>query len=162
MAIRFTDSEIAAFVAERKPLPHDYQGRLKLSRKRGHEEAQISLRGARGSEFLIITRRSTLNALDFSIILAVGVPGTNAVFRLRRHNGKSHQHSNRIEGNSFYDFHIHMATERYQDLGMDEDAFAEATTAFADYHSALDRMMKECGLELPIAGQPSLWESALD
>lgn len=162
MAIRFTDGEIAALVAERKPLPPDYRARLKLSQKRGHEEAQLSLRGAEGSEFLIVARRNSLNPLDFSIILAVGVPGTNAIFRLRRHNGKSHQHSNRIEDNSFYDFHIHLATERYQDLGMDEDAYAEPTTRFADYYSAFDCLATDCGLEGAAAGQRLLFGSALD
>jgi hypothetical protein len=45
---------------------------------------------------------------------------------LRRHNGKSHEHTNQIEAGAFYDFHIHRATERYQELGMREDAYAEA------------------------------------
>jgi hypothetical protein len=51
---------------------------------------------------------------------------------LRRHNGRSHEHTNQIEASTFYDFHIHMATERYQELGMREDAYAEATDRFGD------------------------------
>lgn len=60
------------------------------------------------------------------------------MFRLRRYNGKSHVHTNRIEKEkSFYDFHIHEATELYQQHGMREDAFARPTQRYNDYQSAL-------------------------
>ena len=65
----------------------------------------------------MMLRQSTVNALDSPLILAVRVPQSNQVFRLRRYNGRSHEHTNHIEGGSFYDFHIHLATERYQELG---------------------------------------------
>ena len=55
--------------------------------------------------------------------------------------------SNQIEASTFYDFHIHMATERYQELGMREDAYAEATDRFGDFDSALRCMVDECGFE---------------
>ena len=35
-----------------------------------------------------------------------------------------------MEASTFYDFHIHMATERYQEPGMRGDAYAEATDRF--------------------------------
>ena len=55
------------------------------------------------------------------------VPQSNRVFRLRRYNGKSHEHTNPIEKEIFYDFHIHTATERYQVLeNKKEDTYAEA------------------------------------
>ena len=85
-------------------------------------------------------------------------PGTNQLFRLRRYNGKSHEHTNNIEKNSFYDFHIHMATERYQELGTREDAYAEPTNQFSDFHSALQYMLNECNFEPPENEQLSLFE----
>jgi len=55
--------------------------------------------------------------LDFSIILAYCPEASNQLFRLRRYNGKSHEHTNTIEADKFYNYHIHTATERYQELG---------------------------------------------
>ena len=113
MTVTYTDQEIESLVLERKPLPADWRGRTQLVSKRGHEERHLDMTGDGGSEFRMILRQSTVNALDFSVILAVRVPQSNQVFRIRRYNGRSHEHTNHIEGGSFYDFHIHIATERY-------------------------------------------------
>ena len=127
MAVTYTEDEIAAFVGERKSLSKDWRARCQLRDKRGHKERELDFTGDAGSEFRLILRQSIVNALDFSVILAVHVPQSNQMFRLWRCNGKSHQHTNHIEGNTFYDFHIHMATERYQQIGSREDAYAEVT-----------------------------------
>jgi len=48
---------------------------------------------------------------DFSCGLGFIPKGKTQVFSLRRYNGKSHQHTNRLDENQpFYDFHIHQAT----------------------------------------------------
>jgi hypothetical protein len=148
MAARYTDSDIQQLLAERKLLPDEYRKKLNLREKRGHREAELSVTGAAGVEFRLIARQNSLNVLDFSIILAVCPAGSNQLFRLRRHNGKSHEHTNQIEASTFYDFHIHMATERYQELGMREDAYAEATDRFGDFDSALRCRVDDCGLEI--------------
>jgi len=82
-------------------------------------------------------------------ILALNPSDSNQIFRLRRYNGKSHEHTNQLEGGTFYDFHIHYATERYQELGGREDAFAELTNAYSDFNSAVRCMFRECGFEVP-------------
>ena len=69
------------------------------------------------AEFRIILRRNHINPLDFSVILAVRVPNSNQLFRLRRYNGNSHEHTNKIENEKLHDFHIHLATKRYQERG---------------------------------------------
>jgi hypothetical protein len=79
------------------------------------------------------------------------------LFRLQRHNGKSHEHTNQIEGNTFYDFHIHLATERYQEIGMREDAFAKPTDGYADFHTALLYMFENCGFKVPPNNQKLLF-----
>ena len=114
MAKTYSDGEVEAFVAERKSLPLNWRGRMRLRQKRGHEEGALDLVGDAGSEFRVFLRRNTVNVLDFSIIPALRVPQSNRLFRLRRYNGRSHEHRNIIEGNGFYGFHVHMATERYQ------------------------------------------------
>ena len=88
--------------------------------------------------------------------MAVRVPQSNRLFRLRRNNGRSHEHTNSIEGDTFYDFHIHTATERYQDLGSREDAYAEATDRYSDYAGAVDCMLADAGFDIPFDNQPKL------
>ena len=161
MAARFTDSEIQQLLAERKPLPEEYRKRLKLREKRGHREAELAIAGSGGTDFRLIARQNNLNALDFSVILAACPPGSNQLFRLRRHNGKSHEHTNQIEQITFYDFHIHMATERYQELGTREDAFAEVTDRYGDYESALRCLVEDCGFEVPPNPQIDLFDQGV-
>ena len=117
MPADFSDAEIARLISEPKQLPSDWRTRLNMRPKRGHKEQQLDLAGESGSEFRIILRQNNVNPLDFSAILAVRIPQSNRFFRLLRYNGKSHQHTNQIEGDTFYDFHIHAATQRYQDIG---------------------------------------------
>lgn len=154
MTIKFTDQEITSFLSERKIMPGDWQIRPRMSEKRRHKERQIDIDGTDGSEFRIILRQSKINVLDFSIILGLRVPQSNLLFRLRRCNGKSHHHTNRIEGDSFYDFHIHMATERYQELGMREDTYAETTDRYGTFEEALQCLCADANIDVP--GGPQL------
>ena len=98
MAVQLTDLEIGSLLAEQKPLPADYQSRLQLRAKTGHKERELDITGAGGSEFQIIVRQSVFNPLDFSVILGYSIPKSSVLFRLRRYNGRSHEHTNRIEG----------------------------------------------------------------
>lgn len=157
MAAQLTDAEISRLLAVRKPLPGDFRSRIQTRAKRGHKERELDVRGDDGSEFRVVLRQSALNALDFSIILAYRVPGTNQVFRLRRYNGRSHEHTNPLERETFYDFHVHTATERYQDSGLREDTFAEPTDKYADFEGALQCMLAECGFDIPEDPQASLF-----
>jgi hypothetical protein len=161
MAARYTDQEITSFLEEPKVLPEDYRSRVQLRQKRGHKERELDIDGAQGNQFRLILRQSDSNALDFSIIFAVCPPGSNQPFRLRRYNGKSHEHTNHLEGNTFYSFHIHMATERYQELGTREDAYAEPTDRFSDFHTALSCMFTNCGFQAAPGGQLPLFKEVL-
>ena len=114
--------------------------------------------GDTGSEFRLILRQSRVNQFDFSIILAVRVPQSTQLFRLRRCNGRSHEHTNHIEGVTFHDFHIHFATERYQALGAREDAYAEPTDRYGDFHGALHCLIADANLAVPPEPQGRLFE----
>ena len=153
-----TDAEIKKLIAEPKLLPPDHRSRLQLRPKRGRKERHLDLTGQDGGEYRIIASQSVSNPLAFSVILAYRVPRSNRLFRLRRYNGRSHQHTNRIEAQTFYDSHIHLATERYQQLGMREDSYAEATDRFDDLDCALACLVEDCALQLPAEGTLSLFE----
>ena len=160
MAVIYSEQEIKLLVRERKPLPSDWRIRSRLQPKRGHNERYLELTGDTGSEFRLILRQSTVNQFDFSIILAVRVPQSNQLFRLRRCNGRSHEHTNHIEGVTFYNFHIHFAMERYQALGAREDAYAEPTDRYGDFHGALQCLIADANFEVPPEPQGHLFEKA--
>jgi hypothetical protein len=157
MATRLTDPEIQNLLGEPKDLPPDYLQRLRTKPKSGHEERELDLKGIDGSDFRLILRRSMYNVFDFSVILAYCVPGSTQVLRLRRYNGKSHEHTNKIESETFYDFHIHSATERYQDFGMREDSFAEPTDRYSNFEEAVDCLFEDCNLRAPEGPQGKLF-----
>lgn len=118
--------------------------------KRGHKERELEVTGESGSEFKLILRQSNFNPLDFSVILAYRPPKSSQLFRLCRYNGKSHEHTNKLEKETFYTFHIHRATERYQvESGEREDGFAEPTTRYGDFPGALNAMLDDCGFTKP-------------
>jgi len=158
MAIVLTDKDIQRLLAERKPLPEDYRSRMVVKPKRGHKENELEVKGADGSEFALVLRQAASNPLDFSVILYYRFPKSSRVFRLRRYNGKSHEHTNHLEQETFYDFHMHQATERYQDSGHREDAYAQPANAYADFSGAIDCMLKDCGFEVPPDTQGRLFE----
>lgn len=158
MAARYSDIEIRAFLEERKLLPKDFRSKLHPRSKRAHSEQKLEVQGEGGNQYRLIIRQSKINPLDFSIILALCPLNSNQLFRLRRYNGKSHEHTNTIEGQRFYNYHIHTATERYQELGSREDAFAEPSDRFFDFNSALDCMLSDCGFDVPQDPQMKLFK----
>jgi hypothetical protein len=157
MPALLTDPQITALLAEAKPLPSDYRTRVQTKPKRGHRERELDVDGAQGNKFRIILRQSSINPLDFSAILSWLPPQSTTAFRLCRFNGKSHEHTNGIEGHTFYDFHIHRATERYQQLGAREDTFAEPTSIYQDFAGALRCLIADCGFQLPTGDQSELF-----
>lgn len=159
MAVNLTENDIAAFIAEAKPLPDDYRQKIQTKPKRGHRERELSLVGAQGNEFRLILRESSLNPLDFSVILAWMPPQSTSPFRLCRYNGKSHEHTNALESQTFYAFHVHRATERYQQSGLREDSFAEPTTRYQDFVGALQCLVHDCGFQLPTSLQSGLFDT---
>jgi hypothetical protein len=88
---------IGSLLAERKVLPDDFLLHSKLKSRHGHKEFGREIIGEKGSLFRLVYRQSELNQLDFSIILLYIQKGSNQQFRLRRYNGKSHEHTNPIE-----------------------------------------------------------------
>ena len=143
--VTFSDEEIGELIAVSKVGVAKRPGLPSLRQKRGHVEAHADFKGDDGREFRVVLRRSSANQMAFSAILMVRVQRSNRWFRLRRYNGP-HWHRNRIEGDHFRGFHIHIATERYQHAGRREDAYAELTDRFSDYESAVRCLVEDAGL----------------
>lgn len=150
-----SDAQIANLLGERKPTVEP-EALFPGQASAGHRRSTITVQGANGSRFRLFARQLTLDPLDFSVILGYEVPSSNRVFRLRRHNGNSHRHTNRLEVETVRGFHIHMATERYQLAGLNEDDYAEATTRYGDLAGAIDHMLDVAGFEPPAQGRLTL------
>ena len=157
MAVTYLDREIESLVQEHKPVPADWLNQIRLRSKRGHDEQHLDLTGDAGTKFHLILKRNKINPLDFSIILAICAPSSNRIFRLRRYNGKSHEHTNHIEGVTFYGFHIHVATERYQQIGTREDAYAERTDRYGNFDGALRCLINDVNIGIPPERQGNLF-----
>lgn len=151
--IPLSDAVIQELIAEPKPLPEGLSIPLRLTARNGHFQKGFEFECESGNRFVVKIRQSCTNPMNFSVILGYMMPGTYTVFRLRRYNGK-HQHTNVLEGEQLYDFHVHQATDRYQIPGFKEDHFAVATTRFYDLKSAVECLLNECGFVPPLEGTP--------
>ena len=148
----YTDEQIEEFCKESKPLPENYYTVLidNLRTRDAFKRSSLIVMGVSGNEYGIHIRKSKENPLDFSVIFLIKNKIVTGDFILRRYNGKSHQHTNNLEGEKFRDFHIHYATERYQQLGSTKpEKYARITDRYSDIVGALDCLLEDCGFILP-------------
>jgi hypothetical protein len=150
MVITYSDEEIDELIQERKVLSNNRRNQL-------YREEKLDVNGNNGNKFRIIVRQNKQRLLDFSAILAVFAPQLNRYFRLRRYNGATHTHTNRIEREEVNGFHIHFATEKYQLKGLREDAYAEATGRYNNLNDALQCLIEDATFEEPPQLQPELF-----
>ena len=143
MDIKYTDQQIAELINERKVFPDDW--RIQLNRNNS-----LYIIGENGNRFRVITNQNEKYPSDFSVILAVIDPKTGTVFRICRYNGMPKRpHNNKIEKQKIYGYHIHFATERYQERGYDEDTYAEETDRYNNLEGALQCLIQDANFELP-------------
>jgi len=149
-----SDEEIEGLIHERKLLPQGWESRLQTRPKsdRRYARRNWEVKGKGGNSFNIIVRQNTINLLDFSIILLFRDKNGDE-FRLCRYNGKHpSEHTNRFEkikglqNDSFRNvFHIHKATQRYQEESFDITGYAEPTTEYSSFEGALRVFLQKNG-----------------
>ncbi len=150
-AVQLTDKEIDQLIQTPKVLPVNYGRLLRFRAKPAseqHEEAQLDVKLDSGDVFRLMIRKNLINPLDFSVILGYIPKERLNVLRLRRYNGV-HEHSNRIESVRFRGFHVHYATQRYQESGWDMDHYAEPTDKYITADEALEVLFSECNFTKP-------------
>ncbi len=155
-----SDSHIEELITEVKSLDVNIRSKLSFKNKKAHQEASFTVRGKQENDFCVIVRKSQIKPLNFSVILGYQPEKTNMLRLLRRYNGKSHQHRNKLPEDAslepFYDFHIHYATERYQQEGLKIEGYAEPTDKYFDLDTAIDCLVEQCNFEVPPASQINL------
>jgi hypothetical protein len=150
-AVQLTDEDIEELIQTPKPLPPNYRRLLRFKNKpysERHEEAQFEIEAGEKGTFRIMIRKNLINPFDFSVILGYIPKERLNLLRLRRYNG-IHEHTNRLEGARFRDFHIHYATQRYQEAGCDIDDYAEHTNKYGTVDEALEVYFNECNFIRP-------------
>ena len=153
-----TDEQIKALLIEPKQLPANWRKKLRANRKENtrHTEKQLDVERPQGGIFRIILRQSVENPFDFSVILGYA-DKQGRLCILRRYNGRHPSgHTNRLEHkkglpNSEFrnTFHIHTATQRYQEADLDIDGFAEPTSRYHDFGSAVDAFLDDHQFQQP-------------
>lgn len=147
----YTDAEIEEFINERKILPDNYYDVLinQLKIRGAHKRSELTIAGVNQNTYYIDVRQSTHNVRNFSVILRVENRITTGSFILRRYNGDNHWHTNALEGEDIHDFHIHLATERYQAASRKPEGYAVVTNSYSDIVTALESMITDCGFIRP-------------
>ncbi|SRR6266446_1428059 len=147
--IRLKDDVIGMLVSEAKHIPYGLcSPHRAMPQRNGNYQKTFDVSAPSGNEFVVKLRQGVVNPANFPVILGYKIPVSYTVFRLRRYNGR-HPHSNHLEGERFQNFHIHMATERYQKVGCDEESYAQETNLHWDLNSAIERMLEDCGFIRP-------------
>ena len=147
--IVLSDAQISTYLSEAKVASGSYPAAFTFQTTLGHYRCRLPLSTTSGNNFDVHIRQNVKNPLDFSVILIFHVAGSNQSIRLVRYNGKSHQHTNAIEGNTLpYGFHIHRATERYmRQRGADPEGFAEDTNRYTDLMGAFRCFTADCNIQ---------------
>lgn len=153
-----SETEIQQLLQEQKPLPENWETRLRLRPKaqQAFSQRDFFVQGAEGHEFRLIIRSNRLHPQDFSILL-VFKDTDGAEYILRRHNG-THQsrHTNEYEKRQNLPnaelpvcFHRHLATERYQKAGLRIDGYAERAHDYSDIQGAQSAMIRDARFSQP-------------
>jgi hypothetical protein len=147
-AMVLNDAQLLTLVEEPKKVKDCYPTSFPFRAKGTHYECEFEIETQTGNKFEIKVRQSSRNPLDFSVILVFYRHLTGQGIRLVRYNGKSHEHSNPIEKDRFYDFHIHKATERYMRRpGSDPETFAAVTVRYSDLNGAFRCLVEDCKID---------------
>ena len=143
-----TDNDIRALLEERKSLSKDYIKHMRPVKKASmqYSQSELTVTGELGSEFKVIVRKNLIDPLDFSVILVYLPREEGKGFILRRYNGK-HFHKNHLEGNELHDFHVHMATERYQQAGLKAEGYAEVSDGYASVQQATECLFRDANFQ---------------
>lgn len=115
--------------------------------KGSHYQYNYNVRGGKGFEFQLYMRQNKLLENDFSCGLSWLMP-SGEILTLRRYNGPSHNHPNKIE-NAFlgYNCHIHKATARYIQANKKPDGFAVVSKDYKSLNGALYCLIRDCNVQ---------------
>ncbi|MDD3673475.1 MAG: hypothetical protein PHG70_08160 [Synergistaceae bacterium] len=137
-----TDAELQKLIDTPKKM--STKGLKKLLERKvenAYKRSDIELSSETEHSFYLRIRESLDDPTDYSAILSVKLK-SGETFNLVRCNGSSHSHKNRIEKTKLFGTHIHVATERYIEMGYQSEAFAEESAEYNNINEAIECLMK--------------------
>ena len=157
MSTILTDKEITKLINEQKILPSDWRSNANVTQEKSSNCITVTVIGENNNIFVLKLRQNRINSSNFCLTLGLKKPNTNKLFILRRYDSKE-EHTNLIEKEKFRGFHIHIATERYQNYGGgEEDKYAEETDRYSDYDKALKCLLEDCNFLITTDPQMDLF-----
>ena len=157
MEIRYNDGEIAAFISEPKQLPDNYMKILLPDAEKCQNQRTVDITGNNGYVFRIFVKKHHKYEENFSIGFGVKRNNSKDIFILKRYNCKQ-QHTNFLESETIFGYHIHTATQRYQEIGRKSEGYAEQTTRYNNALGALKCLIADCNFKKPPVDQYELFE----
>ena len=152
-----TDADISSLLARHKMLPREWRKRLHARSKPtdGHIRNELTIEENK-EKLSIKCRQNSNNPLVFSIVLMFTNENNHRYIILRCNGIHPSEHTNRWEklkrlpNHTFTPcFHIHKATQRYQEEDLRIDGYAEPTESYSDFHTALDHFVEISGFHDP-------------
>ncbi|MEX2174409.1 MAG: hypothetical protein WD872_08605 [Pirellulaceae bacterium] len=164
MAI-LSDAKIALLLADPKPIRRRKLAWLKIPGKpnsRSEGERCLTITSDNGRVFRVVACKKR-RPFQFSIILAF--TWYRQQINLVRCNGHHREHTNKIEdrtksgvrGIPANTFHIHYATQRYQLAGQAAESYAEPTSDYFSFESAIEFLCSRFGFYLSDDTYPMLY-----
>lgn len=144
MPVLYREKEINELINEPKNLPEYWDEDIYVLN-------HMDIVGENGNKFRIYVRYYKECDTSFSVVFGVLHPLNNDFFCIRRYNGNNHIHYNRIENNEkISGFHIHIATERYQERNQEEESYAIETDRYTNVKEALECLIEDANFITPI------------
>ncbi|HRL20326.1 MAG TPA: hypothetical protein PLP85_01045 [Alcaligenes sp.] len=138
-----SDAEIADLIALPKIILNP---RARRKEQKGSARINYSIQ-AENAQFEIYVRQNLKVRNAFSCGLMYIAPNSERV-TLMRCNGSDHPHGNPLEGVATIEAgcHIHIATQRYMEIGRKPEHFAEKTELYTDVDGALATLLMLCNV----------------
>jgi len=142
-----TDIKIAELISIHKKVVNSA---ARSKTKDGHEQYNYKVKsvGSDDYEFELYTRQNLREGMedDFSCGISWLAPNGES-FTLRRYNGLSHIHPNRLENEKLeYVCHVHKATEKYIKANLKATGYAEKTESYDTLKGALHCLVHDCNI----------------
>lgn len=156
-----TDKELRFLITSPKTISkHEMNKLTSPVEEYGYYRSDAKLFSETDYCFILRTRQSADDPMDFSVILSVETPDGKQ-FNLVRCNGSSHAHRNKIEGTRVRGMHRHIATQRYMDQRGDAEGYAENLEEYNSLEEAIQYMLQFAKITpqgLAESGMPSLFD----
>lgn len=113
----------------------------------GHYKNDMLLESIDGKhKFSVFMRINAMFKENFSIGLCYNKNDGSGSICLIRCNGPHGDHINSIHDHPHFNYHIHMAREDYIDAGYSPEKYAEITTEYSTYETALEYFLERCNI----------------